>query len=114
MSETENERFRKDYLATVAFNSILSTYGYKNTKNGKKIYELSCDMFQAAARHTGLIKHFPRYWSANTGKWEAHIPSLMKMTHGIVRWRWEEDECPMCPNEGLCWGGEKKEEDDEE
>lgn len=102
---TEDERFQSDYRITAAALSIIKTYGHKaERKYGRVKYRLDCDMFQAAARHTGLINEMPRYWSAYTGQWMVHIPSLIECTHGMLPWSWNDNgECDLCPNSPLCY-----------
>ena len=102
---TDEENFRKDYEATAAAMSIIRTYAHPAEKKlGKQKYRMDCDMFQAAARHTGLIERMPRYWSANTGRWTVHIPLLLQATHGLLPWNWNDHgECDFCPDKSLCY-----------
>jgi len=104
-TEKEEARFRADYRSTIAAMSIIRTYGHQaERKLGKVMMRMDCDMFQAAARHTGLIDQMTHYWSANSGRWMIHIPSMVKAGHGIVHWNWnDKDECDLCPDKQLCY-----------
>ena len=107
----EDEKFQADYGSTIAAMTIVRTYGHQaERKLGKVKMRMNCDMFQAAARHTGLIERMTHYWSANTGQWMVHIPSLVKSGHGIIHWTWNDnEECDLCPNESLCYADYLKE-----
>ena len=108
----EDEQFRGEYQSTIAAMAIIRTYGHQaERKLGKIKLRMDCDMFQAAARHTGLIERMTHYWSANTGQWVVHIPSMVKSAHGIVNWIWNDNgECELCPNKNLCYEDYLKDE----
>ena len=108
----EKDHFRADYLSTGAALAIINDYGRIIDKRGTTIKKrLDCDLFQAAARHTGLIKHMTRYYGSS-GKHMVHIPSLIKSAHGMLHWDWDyEDECQICPEKALCY--DDKEDDND-
>ena len=108
-----DEKFQMEYESTIAAMCILRIYGHQAEKKlGKIKMRMDCDMFQACARHTGLIERMTHYWSAFTGQWMVHIPSMVKAGHGIVRWNWNDnEECAFCPNESLCYADYLKEKE---
>ena len=100
----EEDHFRGDYLSTMAAFAIIREYGRVVDKRAGVVKKrLDCDLFQAAARHTGLIQHMTRY-HGSSGKHMVHIPSLLKSTHGMIKWDWDyEGECQICPEKSLCY-----------